>query len=43
VEDIVVSVASTIQFLFEIVYKRAKSPGPEILEILGGLYAAMAE
>lgn len=38
-----VSVASTIQILSEIVFDWSKSPGPEILEILGGLYAAMAE
>lgn len=38
-----VSVASTIQILSEIVFDWSESPGPEILEILGGLYAAMAE
>ena len=38
-----VSVGSTIQVLSEMVFNWAESPGPEILEILGGLYAAMAE
>ena len=38
-----VSVGSTIQILSEMVFNWAESPGPEILEILGGLYAAMAE
>lgn len=37
------SVASTIQMLSEIVFNWAESPGPEILEVLGGLYAAMAD
>ncbi len=36
-----VGVASTIQILSEMVNDWAVSPGPEILEILGGLYAAM--
>ena len=36
-----VSVASTIQILSEMVFDWAVRPGPEILEILGGLYAAM--
>jgi len=36
-----VGVASTIQILSEMVSDWAESPGPEILEILGGLYAAM--
>jgi nicotinamidase-related amidase len=36
-----VGVASTIQILSEMVSDWAVSPGPEILEILGGLYAAM--
>ncbi len=37
-----VGVASTIQILSEMVDDWAVSPGPEILEVLGGLYAAMA-
>ena len=36
-----VGVASTIQILSEMVNDWAVSPGPEILEVLGGLYAAM--
>ncbi len=36
-----VSVASTIQILSEMVFDWAVRPGPEILEVLGGLYAAM--
>lgn len=36
-----VGVASTIQILSEMVDDWAVTPGPEILEILGGLYAAM--
>ncbi len=36
-----IGVASTIQILSEMVSDWAESPGPEILEILGGLYAAM--
>jgi len=38
-----ISVASTIQILSEIVFNWVESPGPEILEILGGLYAAMED
>ena len=37
------SVASTIQILSEIVLDWSMPPGPDILEILGGLYAAMAD
>jgi len=36
-------VASTIQILSEMVSNWSDSPGPEILEVLGGLYAAMAD
>jgi len=38
-----IAVASTIQILSEMVANWSDSPGPEIMEILGGLYAAMAE
>ncbi len=38
-----VSVASTIQILSELVFNWAESPGPEILDVLGGLYAAMED
>jgi len=38
-----IGVASTIQILSEMVASWSDSPGPEILEVLGGLYAAMAE
>jgi len=38
-----VSVASTIQILSEMVFDWSETPGPQILEILGGLYAAMDE
>ncbi len=38
-----VAVASTIQILSEMVFNWSESPGPEILEVLSELYAAMAE
>ncbi len=38
-----IGVASTIQILSEMVDNWAESPGPEILEILNGLYAAIED
>ena len=37
------SIASTIQILSEMVFDWAEQPGPDILEILGGLYSAMED